>query len=105
MRFHEQDEPLVDAFLSREGQEYRLSGDKLLKFISNKKWALWQAMKNYEAADFIILESLTNMGLRQRELRLTATPFKGGINIGFNFGNSPNNGVGNYYLTKNYKPV
>ena len=102
LRISPDDEPLVIAFLEREAKEYRWqdpeNGPK--NYVIRRLKELYEAMNNYKCADFVVLESLTNLGCTQRELRLSGVPWESGVNIGFNFGNSPTNGIGHYKLEK-----
>lgn len=89
---------VLEAFLQRELSDYRYLDGELRGYTKEERqsYALdsWreeieQKVSSVVAADKLILQSMTNMGLVHGEIQIPLTPFEPGVYIQMNLGSSP----------------
>lgn len=95
------DSILLKAYLRREAEDYQwrdgIDGPGSLDF----QQRMFDAITHYESdqkVDFVVICSITNIGLVQRELRLTAKEWDFGRNLIVNLPPNPRNGTCNFSI-------
>lgn len=71
MKICDLDLTLLNAFLIREAQDFTKNEEKQKQYSIRMLWEITQRIKEIPKANWISIQSLTNMGLKDRELRLT----------------------------------
>lgn len=89
MNIHPMDHELLRAFLRREAQDFRYRAEKdgpealaarIEEAVEAGFTQITEKLATLEGkADWISVQSLTNLGLRARELLLTAQPWESGL--------------------------
>lgn len=93
MKIIPQDRELLRTFLKREMQDYlwadgvrkgRNKQERQDDFISEMEKAIDDHLEKIPAADFIVIDSISNLGLTQRSLHLSGDKFEFGTNVVLN---------------------
>lgn len=92
MQIAPSDESLLRAFLEREADDYFWTNERKRKFISRMESMIKENLFLISGADFVCIQSITNIGLVCRELRLTGQPFESGVNVEMSLPPNPRNG-------------
>lgn len=85
MRLMEKDFELLIAFLIREAYEFTsiTTKDSAADYCTAIVDQMEAELSNYDGADYVHIESLSNMGLMYRRLTLTPQEWKTGIELTF----------------------
>lgn len=79
MQILESDQALVEAFLMVEVKEFRYHPETTHEMVLKRYVdALNAEIEKVPAADYLVIQSLSNLGVVSRELKITPTPYKHG---------------------------
>lgn len=112
MQIAPSDESLLKAFLEREADDYfwaneirqdKTGEERRKNSISRMESMIKENLFPISGADFVCIQSITNIGLVCRELRLTGQPFESGVNVEMSLPPNPRNGGVSCRLVNRWK--
>ena len=102
MEYNPTDKALIQAFIQRESEDFNFKGvinnttaeERKNSYLSSMLKHIEDELVKYTSADYISIQSLSNMGMLTRELKITPVQYSYGKVVELYLPNSPRGIVG-----------